>query len=104
MAEVTRQGSSATVLIGEDVVASMAEDLRTELRDLVEGGVTELTLDLIQTDMLDSIGMGLLISAHNSVRDGGGGLRLVNVSPDIAGLLRSMRLENHFIIEERRDG
>jgi anti-anti-sigma factor len=99
MSEINREGNTAVVRPGRDIVATIAQDLRKELRELVDGGVTELTIDLDGVEMVDSIGMGLFIAAHNSLSKNGGSLRLVNANEDILGLLRTMRLDKHFEVQ-----
>ena len=49
-----------------------------------------LTIDLSRVELIDSVGIGLLIAAHNSLAKGGGRLALENVNPDLTGLLRTM--------------
>jgi len=82
-----------------DIVASMAEAMRTRLRDIMHEHPGPLTIDLSRVELIDSVGIGLLIAAHNSLAKGGGRLALENVNPDLTGLLRTMRLDKHFMIE-----
>ena len=81
-----------------DVVASSADELRSELKRLVGEGVSELTLDMTDVGVVDSIGLGLLISTHNSLAKMGGKLSVVNASQDIQELLKNMRLDRHFAV------
>lgn len=99
MTEIRRDGCSAVVAPGRDVVASMADEMRGELKQLVDDGVNNITLDLSDATMMDSIGMGLLIALHNSLKKKQGTLHVVNVNEDILGLLRTMRLDKHFEIK-----
>ena len=78
---------------GRDIVASMVEEFRRELRELVQRRPTALRLDLAGVGMIDSLGLGLLISAHNTLANQGGKLILDNVSQDLASLFRIMRLD-----------
>lgn len=98
MSEVKIEGHSATVAPKHDIVSTMVDDFKRELKELVEKGVTDITLDFSSVEMMDSIGMGLLIAAYNSLNKRNGTLRLVNVTSDILGLLRTMRLDKHFDI------
>jgi anti-anti-sigma regulatory factor len=47
---------------------------------------------------MDSRGIGLLISAHNSLRKVGGTLAVVHASKDILELLHTMRIHQHFSV------
>lgn len=82
-----------------DIVASIADSLRTQLRQIMHDHPGPLAIDLSKVELIDSVGIGLLIAAHNSLAKGGGRLVLEHVSPDLAGLLRTMRLDKHFMIE-----
>ena len=98
MSEIVKQGDTATIKLGCDIVASMVDDFKNELKGLAAGEYSRLIVDLTGTKMIDSMGIGVLIAAYNSLKKGGAQLELVNVSDDISGLLKSMRLNQYFII------
>lgn len=100
MAEITRDGEKVLVRPDHDITASTVEGLQQELMGLIAGGAREVVLNLTDIEMIDSMGMGLLVAAHNSLSEVGGGLSLTNVSKDIFGLLNTMRLNKHFSISE----
>jgi len=83
-----------------DIVALSATGLRTKMKEMMALGVVELVLDLAKVRMVDSAGIGLLISAHNSLRKTGGSLEIVHANPEILELLRSMRMHRHFKISD----
>jgi anti-anti-sigma factor len=101
MSTINYQGENAVISPENDIVASMAQPFREKLKEIVDHGVKELIVDLAQVEMIDSIGMGLLIATHNSLTKSGGKLSLINASADIFGLLRTMRLDKHFLISAR---
>ena len=82
-----------------DIVASMADELRAQLKDIVAQLAGPLTIDLARVELIDSVGIGLLIAVHNTLSKKGGRLTLAHVSPDLATLLRTMRLDKHFSIQ-----
>jgi len=84
---------------GKDVVASMAEDFKKSLLDLVRNGIKELVIDLSGVEIVDSVGLGVIIAAHNSLSKSGGKLKIVNVSEDIYRLFQTMRLDQHFDVQ-----
>ena len=96
MSEVLREQDRATVRPGSDVVASMAGEFKSELKALLDQGVKDLTIDLGGVEMIDSVGLGVLIATHNSLRQAGGQLTVANPSADIQSLFRTMRLDRHF--------
>ncbi len=91
--------AAKTVTPGMDIVASMAEEFRAELLKSVEGGVKELTADLDGVGMVDSVGLGVLIAAHNSLQKNDGVFTVINASEDIYKLFKVMRLDRHFEVK-----
>jgi anti-anti-sigma factor len=102
MAESTQTGIALREVfrVEEDIVASSATGLRAKMKDLMNRGVAEMVLDLSKVRMVDSAGIGLLISAHNSLKKVGGSLEITNVCPEILELFRSMRMHRHFKISD----
>ncbi len=98
MSEITREGETARLAPQRDIVAAMVAEFKLELNELVDAGVQHLVLDFTGVEMVDSIGIGLLIATHNALKLNGGGMVLEHVSPDIASLFRTMRLDKHFEI------
>ncbi len=98
MSEILKEQDKVVVKPGMDVVASMAGELKSELKALIDQGVKDMTIDLDGVEMIDSVGLGVLIAAHNSLRQGGTGLALRHVSKDIHRLLKTMRLDKHFTL------
>jgi anti-anti-sigma factor len=82
-----------------DIVASVADDLRTRLKELMGQLAGQLVIDLSRVELIDSVGIGLLIAVHNTLSKKGERLVLAHVSPDLASLLRTMRLDKHFSIQ-----
>jgi len=87
-----------TVKPGIDIVASVAKDFRKKQMELIEDGITELTIDLTGTKMIDSVGIGVLITLHNTINQLDGKLIIINASKNIFKLFKTMRLDKHFEI------
>lgn len=98
MSEIRRQGTTATIRPGKNILASTADEFKGLIKSLIHDGVTELTLDCVRMTMLDSIGVGILVAAHNSLSSVGGKLYVANTNSDIYDLLTMMRLDKHFNI------
>lgn len=94
-----KKPDSMVVKPGCDIVASGAEELKKKLLTLVKRGVKDLTIDLAGVEVMDSMGLGVVIAAHNSISGLGGKLKIVNASEDIFQLFRTMRLDQHFEVE-----
>ncbi|GFK95182.1 Anti-sigma-B factor antagonist [Fundidesulfovibrio magnetotacticus] len=87
---------SATVRPETNLVASQADAFKSHLKEALSESPGELTVDLSGVTAVDSVGLGVLIAAHNTLAKQGGALRLENVPGDILKLLRAMRLDRHF--------
>ena len=98
MSEILRDGSSITFKPGHDIVASVVDELKTELKKIIEGNLSKLTIDFSETTMIDSMGIGILIATYNSLKKKSAQMELINVSAEIASLLKSMRLNQYFTI------
>lgn len=99
MIELTREENKVVIRpTGSDIVAASVPELRLKMREAVGGGVRELVLDLINVEMVDSTGIGLLISAHNSLCKLGGTLAVIHASKEILELFQSMRIHQHFSV------
>lgn len=90
--EMARDGEELRLRIGGKLTATETPDLQAALKKEIAAGARDLVFDLQGTAVLDSIGIGLLVAAGNSVAAVQGSIRLVNVGDDIFKLLRSMRL------------
>ena len=100
MSDVRKEKDSVTIRPETDIVASTANEIRGELKTLIDEGRTHVIVDLESVEMVDSVGLGVFIAAHNSLSQTGRVLTLANVSSDIMTLLRTMRLDKHFTIAE----
>lgn len=99
MSEIINENGRIVVTPGTDVVASMANDFRTELQSLIQENEGDITLDLTGVEMVDSVGIGVIIATHNSLNRMGRKLMVVNVMKDIYSLFSTMRLDRHFSVE-----
>jgi anti-anti-sigma factor len=98
MSEVIKEGEKVVIKLDKDIVASNVEEIKQELKQELAEGMTEITIDLSNVEMMDSMGIGILIATHNSLKKLNSQLNLINTSDDISKLLRTMRLHEHFNI------
>jgi anti-anti-sigma factor len=82
----------------QDIVAATVPELRATMREIVNGGARDLVVDLSEVRMVDSSGIGLLISAHNSLRKTGGQMAVIHASEELLELFRTMRMHQHFSV------
>ena len=97
---ITWKEQGALVQPAGDVVAALVPELRSALREALAKGARQMTIDFAQVAMVDSTGLGLLISAHNSISKAGGRLAVIHASKEILELFRSMRIHQHFSVSQ----
>ena len=99
MSAITRDGSIVTIVPGQDLVSTMVPDFKHELNAVLDESPAVLRLDLSGSAMMDSIGIGVVIATHNSMKKKGGRLVICGASDNIVKLLKSMRLDRHLNLE-----
>lgn len=99
MSHIERKDGVVTMKPGVDIVASQCAGLKQEFLEIINSGEKKISIDLSETEMIDSSGIGLLISIRNSLANNGGGeIELIHLSDDLRQLFKVMRLDNHFTI------
>ncbi len=99
MSFIERKDGLVTIKPGIDIISSQCESLKQEFLEIINSGEKKIVIDLSETEMIDSSGIGLLISIRNSLSNNGGGeIELINMSDDLCHLFKVMRLDNHFTI------
>jgi len=96
-----RAGGGHQVVVhpaGPDVVLATVPELRATMGRLVEAGIRDLVVDFGNVRMIDSGGIGLLISAHSTLSKLGGRLSVIHVSKEILDLLHSVLVDQHFSV------
>ena len=98
METTIEQESKQSFSLDGDLTAVTAQEIRIQLKDLIRHGLRELVIDLSNTRVIDSTGIGLLVATHNSLRRIDAKLTLINVSQELFELLKAFRLDKHFSI------
>lgn len=78
--------------ISGDLCVRTAPALRDTLSDLLQDGTRRIVLNMADVTYVDSAGMAVIISTLRHMREQGGLLSLVNVSPDVLRSLKIARL------------
>lgn len=99
MSEIVNQGSQTIIKPGMDLVASMAEEFKNELISAINASSSEIVIDLAGVEMVDSVGIGVIIAAHNTLTQAERKLSVINVAKDVYGLFTTMRLNRRFTVE-----
>ncbi len=76
--------------------AITAPAMKVRIRELLEGGWTEIICDLREVAFLDSSGLAALVSGLKSTRERGGWLKLVGLTPRVATIFELTMLDRVF--------
>lgn len=96
----TRQVGGITILDidGRIVVGEESASVRDVIRDLLNKGHKQISLNLGDVDYIDTIGLGSLAGAFTTVRKRGGELKLLNLPEKFAGVMQITKLHTVFEI------
>ena len=83
-------------LVGGDVL----DDLKTTSHDLLAQGNRRLVIDLSNVDLVNSTGLGSLISLNSAFAEAGGHIKLCGLDKRIRNVFVLTRLSEVFDIEE----
>lgn len=75
------------IVLGEETIA-----LRDKVKSLLGEGKKKIVLDLKNVTMIDSSGLGAMVTAHSSAKSAGATLRLCNLGTRTNELLQMTRL------------
>ncbi len=67
--------------------------LKERIDSLVREGLRDILIDMEHMPYIDSSELGRLIRSHISVRQAGGRVRLCNLAPRVAALMKLTRLD-----------
>jgi len=95
--EIVKDKEKAVITPNDDLVASKVRKLKPEIKSLIDEGIKELIINLVYVEVIDSVGIGLLVAAHNSLSKVGGKLLVNEASKDIKDLFKFMRLDHIFV-------
>lgn len=85
--DAARSGRAARLRIAGELDAYSAPALSERCRELLDGGVRDLRVDLRDATFIDSSGLRALLLAHRHLRESGGSLRVDDASEPVRRLL-----------------
>lgn len=77
--------------------AASAPDLRPTLDALVAEGRTAIVVDLAMLELIDSSGVGVIVSLYKRVKALGGDVRIVGVRDQPLAILKLLRMDRIFL-------
>jgi len=102
MSEIVRKGDLVIISPGQDLVNSMADKFIQELKDEIKNSPSEIIIDLSGVEKIDSVGFGVIIAAHNSMKKINGQINVANAAENLYKAFVTMRLDSHFSVEKAR--
>ncbi|ADW67246.1 STAS domain-containing protein [Granulicella tundricola] len=98
----TRQVDGVTVLdlSGRITLGEGSVTLRDAVRDVLSKGSNKILLNLGDVNYIDSSGIGELVSAFTTVKNGGGELKLLNLTKKVKDLLQITKLYTVFDVKD----
>jgi|SRR6185295_18409453 len=93
-----REGVAVVRPASERVDLQVAGRFRAALLQLIDAGQRRVVVDMGAVQLVDSSGLGALVSALKTIKlvKGDGDLRLANVQPPVVALLEIIRLNRVF--------
>ena len=96
MAKANKVASKKIIKPGKDILTPMVQDIKEQIISLMDKGTKEITIDFNGIDDIDSNGLGLLISAYNSLKGIDGKLNIINISGKMNKFMQTMHLDRYF--------
>jgi len=100
MSEIINQDDQTIIRPGTDVVASMTEAFKGELLAAIDASDGQVIIDLKGVGMIDSVGVGVVIAAYNTLNQAGRKLKVLNLNKELYDLFTNIRLHRRFDVEE----
>ena len=94
-------GDLLIVRLPENLVANNIKDFKQLVEPCIETNPM-IVLDFTEVGIVDSLGIGTILSVLKQVKAQNGDLKLYNVDEDLVDLFRLMRLDRVFDIYETR--
>ena len=90
------QGTATTLRVRGELDALSAPELRPLFDELIDGGRGDITVDLSELRLVDSSGVGALVSLYKRVRAHGGEVRFTGVTAQPLVIFKLLRLDMVF--------
>jgi anti-sigma B factor antagonist len=92
----TNHGEETVVKIDGTLDAVTAPEFRTLVDELVSENRSNITLELSSLRLIDSSGVGVIVSLFKRVRANGGQVRIVGLRDQPRAIFRLLRLDRVF--------
>lgn len=93
----TEDGQAVIAVVGE-VDAASADVLRTAVFEAIDGGQTNLKVDMSEVSFIDSSGLRVLIAGYKAAETAGGAMRVQSPSEAVVRLLEITGQLERFVV------
>ena len=90
------QNQNAILRISGDILGDDRIQLNEKIQELFDGGVKNMVLNLKDVGLMDSVGLGMLVAVHTSLKRQGTQLVFSNVGKSVEYLLTITKLNRAF--------
>lgn len=94
------QGVTILDISGRITLGDETGTLRDAVRDLVSKGAKKIVLNLAEVTYIDSTGVGELVGSLMTVRNAGGELKLMNLTPKVKDVVNVTKLYTVFDVKD----
>jgi anti-anti-sigma factor len=99
MNEITNEADQVIVRPGTDIVAPMADAFKADLLSAINSTGGAVVIDLEGVEMVDSVGIGVIIASHNTLNQAARKLKVMNVAENVYDLFITMGLNRRFVVQ-----
>lgn len=93
---LVQDNESAVLSVRGELDALSCPEIRPVIDSLVTSAPERVTVDLSELDLIDSSGVGALVSLYKRVRANGGNVRFIGVSNQPLVIFKLLRLDRAF--------
>ena len=94
------EGVTVLDLSGKITLGEASGKLRSAVQEALSAGSKKILLNLADVNYIDSAGLGELVSAFTTVKNGGGELKLLNLTKKVRDLLVITKLLTVFDVKD----
>ena len=100
MAKTSKKTAKKTLKPGPDISADSADNLKKKLSKTTEEGTTDLCLDFAEVKTVDPVGLSIIVAAHNTLKNAGGKLTLINVADEFFTFFKTLQLDQDLELQQ----
>lgn len=96
---ITTENDAVTLSVRGELDAKSVPEIRPQLDEIVESKPAQVTMDLTELRLIDSTGVGAIVSLFKRVGANGGRFKLTGVQGQPYAIFQVLRLDRVFQLE-----